>query len=569
MKIEDNLTEDIEIIEEVKIYTKSEIFQTLDIFTKLKSITWRPFQIETILSICEAILNNTHNDIVLDAPTGTGKSIIAMACAWVIEKFNKDSYICVSDLLLQKQYEDDILNLKLDWSSIKGIDNYTCNENGLKLSLGNCKVNRIKPKTLACYANCTYFSARNRALDSSTCVLNYSYYLLQTNYTGLFKSRSVVFLDEAHNLDSIIHRHYAPRLNRPLENTLQELENMIDLPKSYRSNYSRIWLSFYTINDHTIWLECLKQVELILTNVNIYGRHWISSNSTVDENSKLSTFQINVLNKLDFVKDVHCKVEDFVDLIAIDSSLITRSLSSDEVAFNYLDTRQMMYVFFKKHTYKRVYMSATWGNLDKSLSYLNIKDPLHIKIPNEFDYSKSKYKVLGNHGLNFYLKKQNMNLAVNDVDYCLDIESEVNGIIHTNSYEFTSAVLNYSRHKDRMISYTDSATKKLAIEKLKTTTNSILVGPSIMEGVNLPDDMCRFIICFKTPYMSLSDNFIKRKAQKNQSWYYYKTALLVEQSVGRGMRHKDDWCNVYFIDKSFKSLFKKKHLFSTEFLSRL
>ena len=68
------------------------------------------------------------------------------------------------------------------------------------------------------------------------------------------------------------------------------------------------------------------------------------------------------------------------------------------------------------------------------------------------------------------------------------------------------------------------------------------------EGVDLPGDECRFQIIYKLPYPDLGDRQIMLRANADEDWYNYKTALSLIQTYGRGMRFEDDYCVTYFID---------------------
>ena len=83
---------------------------------------FRSNQRETIEAICQAYIDDPNSTVILDAPTGTGKSIIAMWCAYVLKEMGNRGYLITSDLMLQEQYEKDIKEFKLDWASIKGVE---------------------------------------------------------------------------------------------------------------------------------------------------------------------------------------------------------------------------------------------------------------------------------------------------------------------------------------------------------------------------------------------------------------------------------------------------------------
>ena len=72
------------------------------------SFSFRAGQREAVLEICETFFNGSASTIILDAPTGTGKSIIAMIASLVLSSYGKDGYLVASDISLQEQYEKDI-----------------------------------------------------------------------------------------------------------------------------------------------------------------------------------------------------------------------------------------------------------------------------------------------------------------------------------------------------------------------------------------------------------------------------------------------------------------------------
>ena len=100
--------------------------------------------------------------------------------------------------------------------------------------------------------------------------------------------------------------------------------------------------------------------------------------------------------------------------------------------------------------------------------------------------------------------------------------------------------------------------KKEVIEKLKDSDDPlVLVSPSVSEGVDLPGDMCRFQIMYKIPYPDLGDKQTRLRANSDELWYDYRTALTLVQTYGRGMRYDRDYCKTYFIDNRIKQFVKR------------
>jgi ATP-dependent DNA helicase DinG len=77
----------------------------------------RPKQCQVLQEICHAF-NSGYRIIVLEAPTGFGKSAVAMCAARTFGS----SYTCSATKELQTQYVSDFPYLK----SVRGMENFTC-----------------------------------------------------------------------------------------------------------------------------------------------------------------------------------------------------------------------------------------------------------------------------------------------------------------------------------------------------------------------------------------------------------------------------------------------------------
>jgi len=147
---------------------------------------------------------------------------------------------------------------------------------------------------------------------------------------------------------------------------------------------------------------------------------------------------------------------------------------------------------------------------------------------------------------------------------------EQKGIIHTGSYVVMRKLQRYIKEKDkklfkRMLFQTQgSFQEKSRIIALHETSSepTVLCGPGFMEGLDLKNELARFNILMKMPYMSLADPLIKRKAEEFPEWYSLQTALALIQAIGRVVRSKDDWAVTYILDSLFRWFYhKNKHIF--------
>jgi Rad3-related DNA helicase len=218
-----------------------------------KNFKWRVGQKEAILQIINTYREGKYKVVILDAPVGSGKSLIATTSAYLLNKMQKRGYILASDISLQEQYEKDFKEFTIPWGSVKGIDNYLCSENMEKNSLGVCRIMNKNPKSFSCYSECPYFSNRDKAAASDTALLNYSYWLIMQNYKNddgsVFSARDFTICDEGHKILDIVQNHFSPRFDKQ---TIEKLEKLTE------------FFSTYKLKSHDAdFLELKKYIELL------------------------------------------------------------------------------------------------------------------------------------------------------------------------------------------------------------------------------------------------------------------------------------------------------------------
>ena len=100
--------------------------------------------------------------------------------------------------------------------------------------------------------------------------------------------------------------------------------------------------------------------------------------------------------------------------------------------------------------------------------------------------------------------------------------------------------------------------------------NMVLMGPSLLEGLDLHEDKSRFQVFAKVPYPNLKDRFVKAKIDVDPTWYNWKSIIAILQGVGRSVRSQDDWAVTYFLDGCLADLIhNNRKAFPVEFKNRL
>lgn len=541
---------------------------------------WRKGQREAVEQIIQTYLENKYHVVILDAPVGSGKSLIAMASAFILNEIKKKGYVLASEISLQDQYESDINRFKLHWGLVKGVDHYLCTDNLEKHSLGTCKIRNINPLEMSCYSECPYLSARNFACNSDTAVLNYNYWLIMQNSDSkLFPARDFTICDEAHKILDIVQNHYSPRFTPNTIEKLQKLSDFFNLHdvkdhdqdvKVIKSSLKELWK---TENQDTLF-RYLKSIEITL-------KAFLSSVKMLKDkvnknypNKKPPKSWRNALFTSDWVKDLHCKIEDYNTIIKKTSTrnIVKNPTGDEELTFNCLEESYMMNRYFHQYTGFTILMSATFSDPLEYMRNMNIKGAKHIKMDTLFDFSRSPIYYYPKRRMSYKHIDKNRDWLYAKINEIIEKHKGESGIIHSASYDLTNKIKENltPENRKRLFVYSGTEEKRKVLDMMKMTKGMILMGPSLTHGLDLFDDLCRFIITAKIPYPNLADKFVKTKMSINPRWYQWKTVVDLIQSLGRGIRNENDWCITYILDGSLGDLIhRNKQDFSKEFYSRL
>ena len=151
-----------------------------------------------------------------------------------------------------------------------------------------------------------------------------------------------------------------------------------------------------------------------------------------------------------------------------------------------------------------------------------------------------------------------------------DFSKNISGIIHTVSYSNAEFIKKYSKYKKNII--IPSRDELLELDQIIKDSKKglIICSPSIMEGVDLVDDLSRFQIWLKIPYGFLGDRWVNTKMTKDPDWYARETIIKIVQGCGRSIRSMDDWAHTFILDGSFNRLIgMNRRLFPNWFLESI
>lgn len=553
---------------------------------------FRPYQLDTIVSIMWNWLKGV-DDVILDAPTGSGKSFIAITVAGVLsECFNKRGYILISDLSLLKQYEDDLSVYLPSWGVIRGQQTYNCLVNGLNFKAGVCHLqgvtgySEISTHFSECAPYCEYIVSREKAIKSKVTVCTYTHWLLQQNYVKpKFKSRGMdspfddrdfIICDEAHKLVNIIQNHFSPRIGNHDENKLFNVIIASDSceKQELKTQIVSVRNKILHETDKNNLLALLEDYLALLEKINKLAERVKINFGKISETRKLRKDERTTIYDCEFVMDHYCKFDDYIPVIkniGVDY-MVKNDGDSGSISFNNLNESYLMHKAFHHNCKKKLYMSATIGDPSSFSKEAAFTKYEYIKLPSVFDYTNSPIFYVSEYKMSYNEKEKSFPVILKMIEKILTMYPDKRGIIQTGSYSFAKNLYDNidSSLRSRILLYEDSAAKQDNLDVYKCSDDKVLVGPSLIEGLSLDDDLCRFQIIMKVPYPSLSDKFISAKRNFNPIWYSNTTSISILQGIGRGVRNEKDWCVTFILDACFSNLLNTSSgMFPKEFIDRI
>jgi Rad3-related DNA helicase len=143
------------------------------------------------------------------------------------------------------------------------------------------------------------------------------------------------------------------------------------------------------------------------------------------------------------------------------------------------------------------------------------------------------------------------------------------GIIHTSNYRICQYILENDK-SGRLLTHDSKNRDEVLKKHCECNEPTVLLSPSMMEGVDLADEASRFQILCKVPFPYLGDLVVKKRMERNKQWYPYTTAKSIIQSFGRSIRNEKDHAISYVLDSDWDRFYvRNMEMFPIEFRSSL
>lgn len=480
--------------------------------------------------------------ILCEIPVGGGKSPLAInTSAWINGRLG-DSFILTPQRILQKQYEESFNKKYI--GTLYGRANYECTSKKTNCDIGG----DIKPMC----RNCPARTASEIAFASPNVVLNYTLAFLLFKYNMKIRPRKLMVFDECHTLE-----HHLTEFNMITisESKCKKVDVKYEKPKSIETAMEFIDIKYTKkLRDKVKDLE--EMVKLINEELDTSPRALSSEEQQAVRNFKELSAHYEAIIELSLMPLPEIK-KRYV-LVHEDKSF----------KFKELYGKHVFQSFVKPMADRFLFMSSTILNKEAFCNELGLdpEEAAFLSLPSEFPVENRPVMFMPvmkmSYGWNSDANRSERHNMLMQIKEICELHPDQSGIIHTASFQvanwLVSELSGFIKH-DIMHHNPESQLKRddVVDEFLRVSPKqpTILISPSITEGLDLKHDLSRFAIIVKVPYPFLGDAWIEKRKDISQEWYSRQAMISIIQGAGRVVRSKDDWGYTYILDSSFNYLY--------------
>ena len=463
-------------------------------------------------------------------------------------------YFLTTQKILQDQYEYDFKSMV----SLKSSTNYSCSFHKKNSCAESQQLLRTEEKGTkffkSCTFDCKYKKRKQRFLDSRESVTNFPYFLTEANYSGKITKRKVLVIDEGHNIES--------ELSRFVEVSVSELFSKTLLSLKFPEKPTQFRIFKWIVDTYLPAAE--RKIKHMEKMIDKFGGEKFRE--------KLSQFQ-KITRQFDLLKSHTSKMNTFIETYDKENWVFdisqTRVKGFLKATFKPIDVSQYAEESLFRLGQKIIIMSATIIDKKTFCQTLGIKedDCSFISMPSPFD-PKNRPVIFSPTGSMSAKNIDNtLPKLVRAISEILLHHDNDKGIIHCKTFKIANFIKNNIKSK-RIIIHDSSNRDEMLQKHINSKHPTVILSPSMTEGVDLKDDSSRFQIICKVPYPYLGDKLVKKRMNKFPRWYNLQTAKSIVQAAGRSVRNKDDYAATYILDSDFERFLNRNYdLFSADFHS--
>jgi len=491
--------------------------------------------------------------LIIQAPTGTGKSFIAKTIAnmtressskykelvdsgdiyktnlhgeyiWEKEVYREKPHGCFS-LTITKTLQDQYKSLFQDTEILKGKGNYECAlDSNFDVDTAPCVYLNEQKKKCLDKKCCFYYNAIDSTLKSKFSCLSYSKYLSMEDH---LKRRQYLVLDEASELESELVKQFTFVL------PYKELKRK-DINFVYSTNDNKLYESLF---------DCLSELREYLVDAK---KHISKKSNNFTKKSKLIIDYKKYYRIFRGLKTLIRTYKESKYIVERDGLEITFTPRKVDLLSKHIFD----------HAEKIVLLSATIVGVESFVKALGINsdDYDYINIDSTFNPKNSPIYVYTDTPLNNNNLIRTLPKLVDRIEGILEHHPNEKGIIHTHTKVITDNIKNLIGEKyGKRLLFREPGVKNEDILKVHIESDepTVLVSPSMSYGIDLKGDLGRFQVIVKLPYLPWFDKRVAAIRETDKKWYTLQMLSNLIQACGRTTRGEDDHSVTYIMDSNF------------------
>lgn len=552
---------------------------------------YREHQEEILRTARKALFEDGKDIVVIDAPTGIGKSGINIA----LGRMSESAFYTTPQRKLREQLQSDT-SLKPYHTTLKARRDYTCDsvpsEHAAEDEEYNCQSCPVNYKDeLSCADfECSYWRDKGAAMNDRIATITFAYLIIdgrippytqpvaetggqssingfERSDTGMqvsFDDRELLIIDEAHTLaEQIAGLHagqtlgpktlktrkakdyFAKRVPGKIEDDVSPYDVFNDALKSQMMK-TDTRLGELSVPDIVPVIKAT--LSAVSDKSNVLDKHPITEQGGYVK-SDLESMEWKLSNVISDVEDGRAWVMDTEKLNTGRYEVMLKPVWVDRFLDNNVWDRAD----------KLILSTATLPFRDKPEHWLQRigLDPDTAKIiskPMPFPVEHRRVRLdyqIGNMSRGGV--EDNWSEIVSTLSNLCEKHDGEKGIVHTVSYDRAEKL--HETFSDNSIGHSqeDTADASTVINYWQNSDKQMLFTPSMTEGVDLEGDKCRWQVILKVPYRSTGDPRVDYLLNEEDDWDWYNdlAAREIIQAVGRAVRSKQDHATTYVFDEAF------------------
>lgn len=519
----------------------------------------RKYQGEALSVIKWCIENDEFDNIVIQAPTGIGKSAIAMT----IQKWFQSTYLLTPNLGLTQQYRRDYGNILKE---VKGRSNFPCWVREGTAAGAPCWSNRKPCPHTKKEDACPYYEQKHEAAEARLTLSNPAYLFRVIKGDPNFGQRDLAIVDEAHEIEPFLMGFLDTRI------TMAEWEVVHGRTVNFPMHYHP-----------ADWVEPIKAFHKASCDL-------LEAADAMQDEKAVERYRTLV-----------GKTSVLVDLLKNPNQVVIENTTEGKQRI--LKVRPTRVGRFASEqldaiSRRRILMSATILDVDTFLDNLGLADQrnLYVNItdsPFPSDNLKIHYASCG--PMSYSKRDNSIKKQVKAISGIMERFPHKRGVILPHSHYIRKALVEgliEAGHESRIITHgSDSRGREVAIKKFMESPDDdlVLISPYVVQGFDFKGKLAEWLVISKVPFLPIKgDPVIEQRMQEDeqswrqkyentpdcpyeppnkysnnlcssfscpkpcQSWYQLQTALKLVQGAGRVVRTPTDKGHLFILDGSWQ-----------------